>query len=93
MTKPACVPCGMFFHPEHNGEIVAENKPIGGKAQPPGKNFPELWTGYKVYVADKWKCRGCGTEIIVGWGGIIAQDFMPNFEETKAQATTTINDC
>jgi len=92
MTKPACVPCGRFFKPEKNGELVAENKPIGGAWIPPGKDAPG-WIGYKVYRADKWKCHGCGTEIIVGWGGVITQDYMPDFQFIHRQTKIVINDC
>lgn len=93
MTKPACVPCGLFFKPEKNGVLVAENKPIGGARQPPGKQAPELWEGYKIWRADKWKCAGCGTEIIMGYGfAPVSQDFMSDFHEYDG-VEIQINDC
>lgn len=74
MVKPICVPCGLFFRPERNGQPVEEGKPHNTGGQPtrwsgqnPGDERGSFdWTSYKLYVGDKWKCRGCGAEIIVG---------------------------
>lgn len=95
MVKPACVPCGRFFRPERNGELVAENKPIGGRSVPPGlTEAPKMWTGYKIWRADIWRCQGCGTEIIVGYSqSPVSQDYHPDFKDQLIGVEVIINDC
>lgn len=64
MPKPVCVSCRVFFRPEKNGFRWTEGMPFGdNKLKPIGD---AKWTPYKTWVSDKWKCPGCGAEIIVG---------------------------
>lgn len=101
MVKPVCVPCGIFFHPEKNGFVFEEGKPDGcepvrwkGK-NPPDKSYmgqkpfePEntSWSSYKLWVGDKWKCRGCGAEIVVGViGERLIEHYQPDYEKVREQ--------
>lgn len=86
MLKPICVPCGLFFQPEKNGFAFTEGMPRGG-----------TWRPYKVWVGDKWKCRGCGTEIVVGvMGDRVAEHYEADFEEIRKRLNADqfqVNDC
>jgi hypothetical protein len=95
MTKPVCVPCKRFFRPEKNGYSLVEGMPIVNLA-PPGNAAPEQWAPYKLWRADKWKCQGCGHEIVVGFGSSpIAEHYEPDFEKTceLMGAELQVNDC
>jgi hypothetical protein len=53
MPNPVCVRCQCEFSPETNGTTVIETASFGP---------------HKVWEADTWKCRGCGVEIVTGFG-------------------------
>lgn len=94
MPKPVCVPCQRFFRPEKNGYSWVEGMPKG--CAPPGTLRPDLWSPYKLWHSDLWKCEGCGTEIIVGHCGLpIAEHYEDGFDDkVKAyNATLQVNDC
>lgn len=98
MPKPVCVPCGLFYRPEKNGYIVEEGMPHGIRDEH-GK-FTEPWSSYKLWVGDKWKCHGCGNEIVVGFAGNpISEHYMGDYEALRkqlidaGQLTTFIEDC
>lgn len=107
MVKPICVPCGLFYRPEKNGQPVEEGKPHRERDQPvrwrgtnpDGPRWSEYkeWTSYKLYIGDKWKCRGCGSEIIVGINGIMAEHFHKDYEEVRTHfggdAIPFVHDC
>lgn len=86
MPKPVCVPCKLFYRPEENGFHLTEGAPTGSK-----------WRPYKLWMADKWKCRGCGHEIIVGFGlSPVAIEHEPGFERIRTKGgfdQLQINDC
>jgi hypothetical protein len=63
--KPICVTCKLFFRPEKNGTYFEEGMPVGRTQH---DKAPKEWQPYKLWSGDKWKCRGCGAEIIVGTG-------------------------
>lgn len=94
MLKPICVPCQRFFRPLQNGFDFLEGMP---KARAlPGTAEPENWRPYKLWSGDKWRCEGCGTEVIVGVGrDPIAIQHEPDFADTvrKHGATYQVNDC
>lgn len=93
--KPICVPCQRFFRPEKNGFRVIEGMPVVNGALP-GTAEPYNWKPYKLWVGDKWRCQGCGTEIVVGViGGPVSEHYMPDFEECikELNATYQVNDC
>ncbi len=95
MPKPICVPCQRFFRPEKTGFSFIEGMPDGDNV-PPGNSQPELWMPYKLWRGDLWKCQGCGTQIVVGFGGgAIAEHFQPDFNEEvkRHNATFQVNDC
>lgn len=93
MPKPICVKCQRFFRPLKNDIRVLEGKPIVDGAQP-GTFEPNSWAPYKVWHADLWHCKGCGTQIIVGFGQRPAmEDYKDDPEKMKAEATHRVNDC
>jgi hypothetical protein len=93
--KPICVPCERFYRPAKNGLYFLEGMPREGNP-PPGKQFDLLWANYKLWQGDKWKCPGCGHEIVVGVGREpIAEHYQPGFRhqvETYKPAFR-VNDC
>jgi hypothetical protein len=66
--KPICVPCQRFFRMQKGGFPFTEGMPVSGTRPLSGKETPEQWKPYKLWYGDKWKCQGCGAEIIVGSG-------------------------
>jgi hypothetical protein len=70
--------------------------PVAGNA-PPGNEAPEQWKPYKLWAGDRWKCDGCGVEILSGFGlNPIAIQHETNFENTiKAYGADQfqVNDC
>lgn len=50
--KPVCVKCKVEFQPEKNGVGLVDY----------AQDRP-----YKIWDADKWRCPGCGYEIVVGF--------------------------
>jgi ribosomal protein L37E len=73
LLKPVCVPCQRFFRCEKNGYWLTEGMPNGRHSYtlptPIGKEAAEFWQPYKLWVGDKWRCEGCGAEIVVGVAG------------------------
>jgi hypothetical protein len=91
------VKCQRFFRPFRNGTPVLEQMPKENRA-PPGTEHPEQWAPYKLWVADLWRCEGCGAEIVVGFGpGPWGEHFQPSFdaalERARARGLVTVNDC
>ena len=96
MPKPSCPSCQRFHRPELNGIWVIECAPEGGA--PPGKHFACRWKPYKIWQADKWKCQGCGHEVITGYGlEPLSVRHKADFDEMLAFARrgdhVYINDC
>lgn len=95
MPKPICVPCQRFFRVKKNGFGVTEMMPMKDGAKP-GKETPELWTPYKLWVGDLWECEGCNTQIVVGIPSTpVAEHFQPEFMDWRAKldAGFQVNDC
>ena len=66
-----CAKCCVELRPEENGVTAVEMASFGPVA---------------VYMADLWKCPGCGAETILGFGAKpIVQHFEPAFEDTLAK--------
>jgi DNA-directed RNA polymerase subunit RPC12/RpoP len=85
--KPICVKCGRFFKPFKTGIRVLEQMPRENGAG---------WRPYKIWQADLYKCHGCGTEIVTGFGTApIAEHYMPQFENLLVAypPRVTVNDC
>lgn len=94
MPKPVCVPCGGFYRPEKNGIIWQENKPDGADTETLPARERQGWNPYKIWIADKWKCPGCGHEIIVGHGrGPVAEHYQSNFTQWAPLVSLQVNDC
>lgn len=69
--RPICVPCAQLMNAEKNGVYFLTLLPDGRRYH--------LWSG------DKWKCRSCGHETIVGVGqNPIAEHFEKDFEAKVA---------
>jgi len=85
MLKPICVPCGLFFRPHKNGCVVEEGRPVGGE-----------WLPYKLWVADAWRCEGCGYVMVTGsaWKPF-AEHYQPDYEALKKAKPplVRVNDC
>lgn len=72
MPTPVCVECRKEMIPEHNGTMFIEKASFGP---------------YKIWMADKWKCRGCGKEILCGFGqNPLSEHYMDNFQEKLKEA-------
>lgn len=70
--RPICVPCSRLMSAEKNGVYFTTLLPDGRRYH--------LWSG------DKWKCGGCGHEVIVGVGqNPIAEHFERDFAEKVAR--------
>ena len=85
--KPVCVNCNLFFKPEKNGIHFEEGYQIGDTGK---------WGSYKLWVGDKWKCRGCGAEIIVGTPlDPVMLNHEPSYTERRAQFAPElrVDDC
>jgi hypothetical protein len=95
MLKPICFPCQRFYRPEKNGFVFLEGMPEGNYVLP-GTEDAARWRPYKLWAGDKWKCQGCGHEIIVGTGARpIAIQHEDSFaEQCEAYlAEYQVNDC
>ena len=80
--KPACVKCQRFYRVKKNGFKFVEGMPIGSNV-PPGTQAPEMWSPYKLWACDLWRCDGCGHELLSGY----AQ--RPIAEHTTRRASPT----
>lgn len=102
MVKPICVPCGLFFRPKRNGQMVEEGKPYLNEDQPvryedvDQDGNPVPWTGYKLWMGDRWECRNCMAQIVVGIvGPPLREHFEKDYEEQRARQHDLIfvHDC
>ncbi len=93
--KPVCVPCHRFFRQVKSGFYFIEGMPREGNA-PPGTSDPALWRPYKLWSSDKWKCEGCGAEILCGFGhSPISEHYKEDFGDMvrATEASYQVNDC
>jgi len=99
MLKPICVSCQRFYRPERNGVRFIESMPKPGVVRAaPGTSAPEQWQPYKLWVADLWKCHGCGHELIMGASRVpMVEHYQPDFkahcEAERHLIRCTVNDC
>ena len=67
MPKIVCENCEVELKPECNNTTVVETASFGP---------------YKVWLADTWKCPGCGIQVVTGFGREpIKEHFMDGFDE------------
>lgn len=98
MPKPVCVPCQRFFRMRKAGFYFIEGMPSNGNARAPsGTSHPEQWKPYKIWVADRWECLGCGASILSGFGSSplgehYQDDFTKKVKDTGADQLQ-VNDC
>ena len=93
--KPICVPCQRFFRCVKNDFPFIEGMPVGDNFSS-GAAYPDHWTPYKLWYGDKWKCEGCGSEIVVGVAQQpLAEHYQPSFERIVASLNPSlqVNDC
>jgi len=86
MLKPICVRCCLFFKPAKNGVAIEEGRPIAGGE----------WGPYKLWQADLYECRGCGTQIVTGFGrGPVAEHYEADYMQTRAafNPILRVDDC
>jgi hypothetical protein len=98
MLKPICVPCQRFFRCVKSGFYFTEGMPAPGVRQAmPGTTAPEQWEPYKLWSGDKWRCEGCGAEIVSGTGREpIRVQHEPDFSSTAEKIGANqyqVNDC
>ena len=95
--RPICVKCKCFYRPHKNGYIVIEGKPDKADSVTVnirGNRHPEMWSPYKVWMTDLYKCPDCGHEIVVGAGfQPVSQDYQDDFEYWTAKSQLQVNDC
>ena len=94
MLKPICVPCHRFYRPEKTGFTFLEGMPTLGAR--PGLEDAHKWKPYKLWQGDKWKCEGCGHEIIVGTGrNAWDEHYTESFKATVKDLNVEyqVNDC
>lgn len=78
--KPVCVPCQRFYRPKKNGYYFLEGMPHGPDYPKPGREEPEKWKPYKLWVGDLWQCPSCKATIVSGVGqNAIAEHWQPDF--------------
>ena len=80
------------------GFYFIEGMPAGGARRPrPGNAEPDKWKPYKVWVADLWECKGCGQQILSGFGcSPLSEHYKPDFEDVVKQTKADqlqVNDC
>lgn len=86
MPKPICCACNLFYRPAKLGVTVMEGRPISR----------DVWLPYKLWQADRWKCQGCGHELITGFGrDPISEGHKPDFQDwvKSMPPERQINDC
>jgi len=75
MSRLVCVKCQRRYRRMKCGINVVETF---------GENSDEP---YKLWKADLWRCPGCGTEIVTGFGfENFAEHYQPNFKEVLARS-------
>jgi hypothetical protein len=92
MQKPVCVPCQRYYRPKKNGFPYIEGMPRFNGATP---CVADEWTPYKLWVGDKWRCPGCGNEIVIGALVPLREHYQMDFEAwvQRYAPTVTVNDC
>lgn len=88
-----CTKCNQFFHPKKNGVLVEEGMPRDTDQ----KRGEGHWLPYKLWQADLLECKGCGTEIIAGFGYVpLSEHYMPDYNRVKERlgpVRSFVKDC
>jgi hypothetical protein len=93
--KPICVACRRFYRPLKNGVWFLEGMPKDNSAYP-GTIEPEMWSPYKLWRGDLWRCEGCGHQTISGVAREpLREHYMPDFAEVvrRLEPILQVNDC
>jgi hypothetical protein len=95
--KPICVPCQRFYRIKKTGYYFTEMMPKGNDRPLPGPTEADRWQPYKTWSGDLWECRGCGTQIISGFGALpVSERHVKGFEEQRKRLGADqfqVNDC
>jgi hypothetical protein len=86
MPKPTCVQCRLFFRPKRNGVCIEEGIP----------NSDGTWASYKLWDADLWECKGCGAQIVTGYGRApLAEYYQATYADDRARFAPLfrVDDC
>jgi hypothetical protein len=86
MPKPVCVKCRLFYKIKRGGVAIEEGRPLGGDA----------WGPYKLWMADLYECKGCGAQLVTGFGRErIVEHYQPEYAATveKFRPLLRVNDC
>jgi len=86
--KPAvCLKCKLYYKIKKNGVYLTEMMPYTNGE----------WRPYKIWQGDLWECRGCGHEIVMGWGKrALREHFEEHFEDLRIRTHANeieIKDC
>lgn len=96
MHKPICVKCHRFFKVKKSGYYFIEGMPKENNA-PSGLEAPDRWQPYKLWAGDLMECKGCGTQIIYGFGmAPISEHYKDGFKEAVERLGADqfqVNDC
>lgn len=93
MSRMVCMKCNLFFHPKKNGVVVEEGMPADQFATP-GQGE---WLPYKLWRADLWECRGCGAEVVAGFGHTnFSEHYLPSYKKDRimfGEPIAFVKDC
>lgn len=95
MNKPICLKCNRIFRVKKSGIAFIEGMPKESGAKP-GWAEPGKWQPYKLWMADKLECPGCGAQVLYGFGQQpVSEHYLPEFKSMvdKFGATLQVNDC
>ena len=84
MPTMVCVPCAVFFKVERNGVVFEEG--FGDGARRP----------YKLWMADRYECPKCGTQVIAGLGRErVAEHYEKDYAAwcERLQPSLFVDDC
>ena len=94
--RPICVPCQRFFKPKKNDFYFTEGmEKVNGALC--GNQAPEDWRPYKIWAGDLYECKGCGAQIVSGFGDApLSEHYMDGFEHMMKNLKADqfqVNDC
>ena len=96
MSRMVCVTCRKFLHPKKTGVCVEEGMPIAEPGLGDDGRSKTGWGPYKLWMADLYECRECGTEVIAGFGANhFAEHYQKNYAAVRERADPLlrVDDC
>lgn len=92
MPKPICMTCKKFYRPKKNGVTIEEGMPLGVDSCGVSKE----WVPYKLWRGDLMECKGCGHQIVYGFGlRPLAEHYQKDYDRIKESegVIAFIEDC